>query len=447
MQYVILSAITAALSGILFGYDTGVISGAILFITKQFHLSSIDNGLVVSAVLIGACIGALFSGRMTDYYGRKKMLVVDSVLFIIGTIIAAMANTIIILIIGRIVVGIAIGIASFTAPLYISEIAPKTYRGALVSLNQLAVSAGICISYLVDYHFSHSGQWRFMFLVGVIPALILMIGLFFLPESPRWIIKKGHSKKALSILEKLRGNMTQAKAECDEITSNHQKNQCGWKMLFHRHIRKTLWIGCGLSVIQQVTGINTMLYYAPTIFQTSGFNEASGAILASMSIGIVFFIFTLVGLLLIDKWGRKPLLYSGVILMAFALTMIVIAFHFNSALLSTKILLMLGTLIYVMAFAMSLGPIPWLMIAEIFPLSIRGLGASIATFFNWASNGLVAISFLSCIDYFGKANTFSLYLVSCILSLVFIYYCVPETKHVSLEALERNLIHEVENVF
>ncbi len=438
--YVLCVALIAALSGLLFGYDTGVISGAILFLTEQFHLSSAMNGFVVSSVLLGACMGALFSGRLTDYFGRKRMLIVDAVLFIAGTLLTTTAHTISALIIGRVGVGIAIGIASFTAPLYISEIAPKKWRGALVSLNQLFIAMGIFISYLVDYHFSRSAEWRWMFGVGIVPAVFLMIGLFFLPYSPRWIAKKGYHQKALLILNQLRSNTFDAQMELIEIAESldHKKNS--WRALFNTTTRKTLVIGIGLAVIQQITGINTILYYAPTIFQKSGFHAASSAIFTSIGIGAVFFIFTVVGLFFIDKIGRKPLLYAGIILMAIALLMMAIAFHLKAALFTTKILLVSGALLYVMAFAFSLGPISWLMIAEIFPTHVRGWGASIATFFNWASNGVVAFSFLSCVDALGKSNTFLLYVISCVLSLVFIYYCVPETKHCSLEQLERNLM-------
>lgn len=439
-SHVILIAAVAALSGLLFGYDTGVISGAILFINNAFHLTAAMNSFVVSSVLMGACSGALISGKLTDFFGRKIMLIADAILFIIGTLIAACANDIEILVVGRVIVGIAIGIASFTAPLYISEIAPKELRGALVSMNQLAVATGIFISYLVDYYFSHQAAWRWMFGVGVVPAIILLTGLFFLPYSPRWLIKKGKSQQALFILNQIRLNTISADSEYAEIQNSIQHKKSTWRELFSLKIRKTVVIGVGLAFIQQFTGINTILYYAPTIFQRFGFHEASTAILASVSIGVVFLIFTAVGLLLMDKVGRKPLLYVGVTIMALALLLMMIAFHLNPIFLETKIWLLSGTLLYVMAFAISLGPIPWLMIAEIFPTHLRGLGASFSTFFNWGSNWLVAVTFLSCVNVLGKVNTFGIYFVACIVSLLFIFYCVPETKKCSLEELECNVI-------
>ena len=438
--YIFLVAFIAALSGILFGYDTGVISGAILFIKEQFHLTSAQNGFVVSSVLLGACCGAIISGRMTDFFGRKIMLMVDAILFIIGTVCTAFASTILILVIGRIIVGFAIGIASFTAPLYISEISPKKIRGGLVSLNQLAIATGIFISYLVDYHFSKQGEWRWMFAAGIIPAAFLFFGMFFLPFSPRWMAAKGKKEKAFAILNKLgRGGIT-AETELQEIHHSLQNTKASWRYLFSSKIRNTVWIGIALSLMQQITGINTILYYAPTIFQISGFHAASSAIFASIGIGIVFVVFTIASVLLIDKVGRKPLLYFGLVFMSIALLMMMQAFHLNSDLLSTKLLLLIGMLVYVMAFAVSLGPISWLMIAEIFPTQVRGLGASIATFFNWASNGLVAVTFLSLIDVLGKSGTFFIYFLSCILSLVFTYYFIPETKGCSLEKIEANLL-------
>lgn len=437
--YVFLVAFIAALSGILFGFDTGVISGAILFITREFHLSAALNGFVVCSVLIGACAGSLISGRIVDHVGRKKMLIVDALLFIAGSIITAMSSTIVMLVTGRIIVGLAIGVASFTAPLYISEIAPKQFRGALVSLNQLCIAAGIFISYLVDYHFAYHAQWRWMFGMGIIPAACLLVGMFFLPFSPRWMASIGENEKALFILNKLRKDSSIAKNELEEIKISLENESNSWKELFLPNIRNTLWIGIGLSLMQQITGINTILYYAPTIFQMSGFHAASSAIFASIAVGIVFLVFTVLSVLLIDKVGRKPLLYVGIILMALSLLSMMFAFHLNAALLSTKIILLCGILIYVMAFAISLGPIAWLMIAEVFPTRVRGLGASIATFFNWASNGLVAVTFLTLIHSAGKSDTFFIYFVACILSLVFVYYFIPETKGCSLEKIESNL--------
>ncbi|MCX7124785.1 MAG: sugar porter family MFS transporter [Gammaproteobacteria bacterium] len=437
--YVFVVAFIAALSGILFGFDTGVISGAILFISKEFHLSAASNGFVVSSVLMGACAGALISGRMTDHIGRKIMLIFDALLFIIGTLITVLAPSITLLVIGRVIVGIAIGIASFTAPLYISEISPKQYRGALVSLNQLAIAAGIFISYLVDYHFSHQAQWRWMFAVGIIPALFLFVGMCFLPFSPRWMASKGKKEKALLILIKLRRCAATAEKELDEIHRSLQHENTSWKYLFRPKIRRTLLIGIILAVIQQITGINTILYYAPTIFQMSGFTGASSAIFASIGIGIVFLVFTVVSVLLIDRVGRKPLLYFGIGFMAAALLAMMWAFTLNSALLTTKIVLMTGMLVYVMGFAVSLGPIVWLMISEIFPTQVRGFGASIATLFNWGSNGLVAITFLSLINHLGKSGTFFIYFIACLLSIIFVALFVPETKNCSLEKIEENL--------
>ncbi|OGT51065.1 MAG: MFS transporter [Gammaproteobacteria bacterium RIFCSPHIGHO2_12_FULL_42_13] len=438
--YVFITAMVAALSGILFGYDTGVISGAVLFIQKEFVLTAKMNGFVVGSVLIGACIGALLGGRLTDNFGRKAMLIFDALLFIIGTIVTACALSITILIVGRMAVGVAIGIASFTAPLYISEIAPKRHRGALVSLNQLAIATGIFISYLVDYHFSHTESWRWMFGAGIVPAGMLLFGMLFLPDSPRWVAKQGNFGKAFSILHDLRLCPKLAEAELGEIIDTTKEKKNSWRELFHFRIRPTIWIGSGLCIIQQITGINTILYYAPTIFQMSGFVDASSAIFASIAIGIVFLVFSLVGLLLVDKLGRKPLLYIGITLMCLALVSIASVFHMNTALFSVRMILLGSTLVYVMAFAVSLGPIPWLMIAEIFPTRVRGFGASIATFFNWASNGLVAITFLTCIEFFGKSNTFLLYAAACVLSMLFIFFYVPETKQCSLEKLEKDLM-------
>ena len=429
----------AALAGILFGYDTGVVSGAILFIHDEYHLTAQTNGLVVSAVLFGALIGAMFSGRMADLWGRKKLLIADALIFIIGTLITAVGSSIEVIAIGRVIVGVAIGVASYVAPLYISEIAPAKYRGALVSLNQLAITLGILLSYIVDYQFSQYGAWRWMFAAGIIPAVGFFLGLLYLPDSPRWIAGRGDLKTAYRILERIHGSAAVAKEELTSIQESLQKQQQNWRMLFSPFVRSTLTIGIGLAVLQQVTGINTIIYYAPTIFKMAGFHTAASAILATMSVGVTFVVFTIVALPLIDTLGRRPLLLVGLFGMAMSLLALSWAFHYATLLPSLKWIAVGGMLFYIACFAFSLGPIMWLMIAEIYPLRVRGLGSSIATAANWGSNMLVAYTFLSFVEMFGASGTFFIYFVISILGMFFIYYLVPETKSITLEQIESNL--------
>lgn len=429
----------AALSGILFGYDTGVISGAILFINDEFKLTPQTNGVVVSAVLLGALLGAIISGRLVDQLGRKRLLISDALIFIIGTTASALATSIPLLVVGRMTVGIAIGIASYVAPLYISEIAPTRHRGALVSLNQLAITIGILLSYLVDYIFINHGGWRFMFGTGVIPAAGLLLGMLFLPDSPRWLCARGEFAKAKDILNRIHSN-TVAKQELAEIEKNLHTPKGTWAMLFDPLVKSTVIIGVGIAIIQQVTGINTIIYYAPTIFKLAGFAGSANAILATAGVGVVFVLSTIVSLPLIDSVGRRPLLLIGLFGMTMCLGLLGWIFSQPDSSVFMKWMALVSMLAYITCFGFSLGPVMWLMIAEIYPLKVRGLGSSLATAANWGSNMIVALTFLSMIEFFGASHTFYIYCLLGAISLVFIYLFVPETKGMSLEQIELNLM-------
>ncbi len=441
--YFIVMAIIAAIAGILFGYDTGVVSGAILFIRDSFHLSPQANGLVVSAVLFGALLGALGSGRLADRFGRKRLLLADSLIFIAGTLLTAVGATIPIIIIGRIIVGIAIGVASYVAPLYISEVSPTRYRGALVSLNQLAITVGILLSYLVDYYFAPLGEWRWMFAVGALPAVIFLLGLLYLPDSPRWFVASGKPAAALQVLQRIYADHALATREFNAIRASvcrEKSHQAGsWRLLFSATIRPTLMVGIGLAILQQVTGINTIIYYAPTIFGMAGFQSATTAILATMGVGVVFFLFTIFALPLIDTLGRRPLLLAGLAGMALSLFTLSYVFLPGVHTAGMKWAALAAMLVFIACFAFSLGPIMWLMISEIYPLRVRGLGSSLATASNWGSNMVVALTFLTLVQVCGVSITFALYGAIGMLGMLFIYYYVPETKGVSLEQIEAHL--------
>jgi sugar porter (SP) family MFS transporter len=436
----ILMAFIAALSGILFGYDTGVMSGAILFIEQEFPLSAGMNGIVMGAVLLGALLGAIFSGRLTDMFGRKKLLLVVACIFILGSIMTAIAPSIPYLIAGRIVVGLAIGIASYTAPLYISEISPHKQRGALVALNQLAVTIGILLSYVVDYGFAYHESWRWMLGLGALPGFLLLVGMLYLPDSPRWLLSKGHKKLAHAVLRKIRGPHESIDKEFEAIKKTIQVGPSDWRFVFSHHVRPVLWIGFGLAFIQQVTGINTILYYAPSILQMAGFGSSATSILATMGIGAILVVVTIISLPLIDFLGRRPLLLSGLIGMSVSLGALVYLFRDGTQIdPSLHWLALISMIGYISCFSFSLGPIMWLMIAEIYPLKVRGAGASLATCMNWASNLLVTVTFLKLVQVLGISWTFGLYMVFSLLSLLFVYFLVPETKGVTLEQIEANL--------
>lgn len=434
--FVYVAAGVAALAGLLFGYDTGVISGAILFIKDQFALTPGAEEMVVSAVLAGAIAGAALSGQVSDLFGRKRIIIATALIFIFGSLATAFAPNVLLLIIGRVVIGVAIGIASFAAPLYISEVSPPKVRGALVSLNQLAITCGIVLSYIIDYAFSGQHQWRWMFGVGVLPAVILGTGIIFLPASPRWLMSRGKKDKARQVLDQIRTEGVEK--ELMEIEESLGEESGGWKELFQKWLKIPLVIGIGIMFFQQITGINTVIYYAPTIFGFAGFGSAQVAILATMGVGVVNVLMTIVSIKLIDKVGRRVLLFWGLAGMVISLGALGFAFSMASLSGMLKWIAVGSLMLYIASFAVSMGPIAWLIIAEVFPLKIRGRAMGLTTMCNWAFNLVVAMTFLTLIQKLGKAGTFWLYAALGILGWLFCYFMVPETKGRTLEEIEEH---------
>jgi SP family galactose:H+ symporter-like MFS transporter len=419
----------AALGGLLFGYDTGVISGAILFLKMQFHLSPTMEEIVVSAVLVGAICGASLGGALTDRLGRRSLIITAGIIFVLSSLGAAFSPTVPLLIAARIVSGIAIGLASFIAPMYIAELVPARVRGALVAVNMLAITTGIVLAYLTDYGLAHHGGWRWMFGLGAVPAFGLTVGMWFLPDSPRWLISKHRVDQARKAMLRLR-----SADECDpEITRIQQtfsKTSGDWKTeLFQPALRMPLLIGIGLATFQQLSGINTVIYYAPTIFGFAGFKGASASILGAVGLGVVMILFHVLAIFLLDRVGRRPLLLVGVAGQILALAALGAAFQFKQ--------LPVGSLVlYVSCFAFGLGPIFWLIISEIYPLAVRGAAMSVATVANWTVNLVVAVSFLTLVGFAGHAFTFWIYGAITVGAWFFIYKLVPETKGKSLEEIE-----------
>lgn len=429
----------AALAGLLFGFDTGIISGALLFIQKNFALTAGLKEIIVSSVLFGAMIGSLGSGYLTDTYGRRKIMLIISLMFITGTLIAALAVNIGMIIFGRIFIGIAIGVGSYTAPLYIAEAAPARWRGGLVSLNQLAITIGIMSSYFINYAFVNTeASWRLMFAIGIIPAVLLGIGMIFLPESPRWLVKENRTEQAKKILQYLRGD-NNVDSEIHEIEHSLQMHHAKLSELFAPWIRNVLFLGIFLSFLQQVTGINAIIYYAPSIFQMAGFHDVSTSILATVGIGIVNVLSTIFAVFYLDKLGRRPLLFFGLIGMGLSLFCLSMAFHYADQFTYLRWFAVASTFIYVICFAFSLGALLWLMVAEIFPLELRGAAMGIAVFSCWFANFLVSSTFLTLVNALGTSNTFLVYTIMCIAGLGISYFIVPETKNVTLEKIEENI--------
>lgn len=431
--YSIFVTVIAAFAGLLFGYHSSVISGAILFISEQMKLTFFQEEIVVSTLLIGALLGALFGGLITDNIGRKNSLFVCGFLFIIGTIFLCMAHSFSQLLIGRFIVGIGIGIASLTAPLYISEMAPTEHRGALVSINQLAITFGILLSYGIDYFFSEIKEWREMFAFSFIPTVIFILGLFFIPETPTWLAGKGRRHKAEKILRRVH---RKKEDDTDVILEEKQGTEeiVKWKHLLEKSIRPALLVGIGISIFQQITGINTIIYYAPRIFQFAGFESASIAILATMGIGAVNFIMTIIAIWIIDIVGRKPLLLIG--LSGMVLSLATLAYCILTKSTSDDVASVVSLMFYVAFFAISIGPIAWLIISEIYPAGIRGRAMGIATFANWVFNYFVSLTFLSLLSFFGVGGTFLLYAIIGIFAIWFVYKKVPETKGKTFEQIQ-----------
>ena len=436
MNVAIVAAI-AALGGLLFGYDTGVISGALLFLQQAFHLSSLMLGVVTSLALAGAAIGAAGAGPLSDRFGRRPILIATACIFIVGGLASAFAGSLAVLLAGRLLVGFGIGGASMLTPLYLAEIAPARERGALVSFSQLAVTVGILVAYLVGYAFAASGAWRWMLGLGAVPGVILAIGMLLLPETPRWLAGHGHVDRARVVLQRLRGDDENIDGEMGELRADLKSTAKALPTarLNHRAAHLPLIVGIGLAVFQQVTGVNTVIYFAPVIFQASGLSSASAAILATAGIGVVNVAMTVVAIWLVDKVGRRPLLLGGLLGMGLSLCLLATAFLLGQGpwlgwLTATSLA------IYVGSFAVGLGPVFWLLVSEIFPLAIRARGMSAATIANWGANLLVALTFLNLTEVLGRPGIFFVYSGLTFAALVFAYALVPETKGLSLEAIE-----------
>jgi SP family galactose:H+ symporter-like MFS transporter len=433
--YVLLVASVAALGGLLFGYDTGVISGAILFITKDFALPTRLQAFTISVVLIGCMLGAVVAGGVADRIGRRRTLLAAGLIFFAGAIISALTPNEAILLCGRFIVGIGIGFSSVVAPLYISEVAPAPSRGALVSLYQFAITLGILAAYIIDYALAGGGAWRWMLGLAVVPSLVLIVGMLAMPESPRYLFKIALGDRARAELLRMYDDPAASEREAESIVESLRAKSAGFEAFRNPAIRLALFIGISLAVLQQITGINTVIYYGPQIFQMAGISSASASILAQSLVGTVNCVMTLVAIFFVDRIGRKPLLYAGLIGMFVALAALAIAFarpHLSGSLGTIA----LGSMmLYVGCFAFSLGPIVWLLISEIFPLPVRGMGMSLSTLANWVGNFLVSQFFLTEVERLGRPVTFWIYAVLCIVTILFVRAMVPETKQELLEQI------------
>lgn len=450
-------AMIAATGGLLFGFDTGVISGAIPFFQKDFGIDNNMIELITSAGLLGAILGALFCGRLTDRLGRKKVILASAVIFAVGAIWSGVAVDAWNLVLARLFLGIAIGVSSFAVPLYIAEISPAKVRGMLVSMFQLMVTIGVLVSYLSDLYFADEGDmscWRPMFYVGVIPACILLVGMIFMPETPRWLMSKGRHSESIRILKRIEGE-EQAKdsfQQMQEEIKRSETEKSGWKELLQPWLRTPLIICIGIMFFQQFVGINTVIYYSPKIFLMAGFDGTVAAIWASVGVGVVNVIFTVVSVYFVDRLGRRKLYFIGLSGIVVSLLILGLCFVFVNQLGdSVKWVAILLIFCYVAFFAISIGPLGWLIISEIFPLKLRGLGASLGSLSVWLFNSIVSFTFFKIVKALtipGKeiimdgenlgnpAGAFGFYGGVAFFALIWGYFYVPETKGVSLEQIE-----------
>ncbi|MCF0041474.1 sugar porter family MFS transporter [Dyadobacter fanqingshengii] len=441
LPYIILITSVAAFGGFLFGYDTAVIAGAIGYLQIKFNLSPLMVGWAASSAIWGCVLGAMSAGYLSDRYGRKAVLIGTAVLFALPAYGSAVVNDLTSFIIMRLLGGIGVGAASMLCPMYISEIAPSRLRGRLVTLYQLAIVLGINIIYVINLKISQAGDeawnieygWRYMLGSEVIPAVVFFILLFFVPESPRWLAAQGKDEAAKKILEKINGKAV-AQEIFTEISASLRDEKGRLSDLVDKKLRKPLLIGVVLALFSQITGINAVIYYAPEIFKSIGFG-AESAFTQTIIIGVVNMLFTLVAIWLIDRAGRRSLLIWGVAGMIICLFATGICFHFHFDKGPWVLIFILG---YIASFAVSLGPIPWVLMSEIFPTKIRGIAMSLATLVLWI--GVVAITQLTpyFLGTFGGATTFWIFMVNAVIIWIFTIKKIPETKNRTLEEIERS---------
>jgi SP family arabinose:H+ symporter-like MFS transporter len=426
-------SIVAALGGLLFGFDIAIITGAGPYLVKNFELNNIQEGWAYSSLLFGCILGAAVAGRITDAIGRKKILIMVAVLFAVTSVGSALAFSLNSLVVARMIGGIAVGAASTVSPMYISEVTPKRYRGSLVSMYQLFIVTGILISYLINYMLSDMGEnnWRWMFATGAAPSLLFLITLFLVPETPRFLYKKGDRERALGVLEMVNSPEV-SKQLIQEIDESLQDSSAGFRTLLDPSLRKVMLVGFGLAVFVQLSGINTIIDYAPKIFTTAGWKLDTG-LFATFGLGIVNFIFTWVSILVIDKFGRRPLYLvgsAGQVLTLGCLSMLDFFGHFRG----TAVLIII--VIYLAFFASCIGPVFWTYMSEIFPNRIRGTALSVPVFTQWIFNALVVLAFPLMLTRLQSSFTFLIIFAMAAGQLIFSMKYMRETKGKSLEEIE-----------
>ena len=426
----------AGLGGILYGFDMGVIAAALIYVRDSFHLSTMMQEVLVIAVLIGVMIGALVGGTVADRVGRRKTLIWGAILFIVGSILAPLSPNVAVLFVARALLGVAVGFTSVTAPVYVSELAPPKSRGMLIGLYQFALTSGIALADLVGYWFAGQQGWRWMFACGLIPALIFLFMVLTVPESPRWLYAQNREAEAASVLKSYTDEAGTRVLLEDIRVSLMTKMERRWSSLWSPAVRGSLFIAVGFMVLTPATGINAIVYYGPQIFSLAGISSNKSAIFATLLVAITNVLATVIALVLVDRAGRKPLLYAGLGGMTAALFVLSVCFHQQTALGHSLGSIATACLMFFIAcYAFSMGPIAWILVSEVFPLRVRGRGVAAATLAFGTSNFLISLTFLSLLKAAGNSFTFAIYGAFCILTLLFVRFVIPETKGRELESI------------
>ena len=435
LSYVVLLAATTAISGFLFGFDTAVINGVLLLLRREFALSNLQTEIAASSLLLGCLLGAAAASMIGDRYGRRKSLVAAALLFAFSSIGAALASTVTIFAVARLIGGLAIGLASVLTPVYIAEISPSKKRGTLVSLNQLAIVIGILSAYLVNWRVARFGEssWRWMLAVAALPSIAFLFGLLLIPESPRWLISIGDHNQGERVLARMFGE-EMAKEQVEAVEQAVAGEEGSWREVLSPNMRKRLAIGMLLALFSQITGINTVLYYGSIIVSEHFPGQSTSiALIANVIIGTVNVLFTIVAMIFLDRWGRRAILMIASGGMAVALTLLVIGFSVGVS----PLLMLASILLYVAFFALGMGPGPWLIISEIFPTKVRGRAASIATSTLWSGTLLVTFTFLTLVKILNLWGTFALFGALSAFCCIFVWKMVPETKGRTLEQIQQ----------
>lgn len=432
--FIIKVSSVAALGGLLFGFDTAIISGTIPYITTYFTLDEYMLGWAVSSILIGCAIGAMFSGTLADKYGRRFMLIVCAILFAVSGIGVGLSTELWVFIFFRLIGGLGVGAAAMVSPMYIAEIAPSAWRGRLVAFYQLAIVAGILLAYYSNYVFDGLGEnnWRWMFASQVLPSVLFWILLLLVPETPRWLIKKGKRSTAAAILLQTVGNEEMQKEVTAIEHSFHSEKKVSISGIFTKTYRPVLIIGILIAVFQQVTGINSILYYAPVIFKETGL-DSSSSLLQTIGIGVVNVVSTFIAIGLVDKVGRKKFLLAGSVVMGISLIAVALCFHYKYF---DNYIVLVFMLLYVGAFGCTLGAVTWVYLSEIFPNRIRGLALSVATLALWLADFIITYTFPIMTKQWGTASTMFFYAGLCGIAFIYMWVKVKETKGKSLEEIE-----------